>query len=313
MLTITFSEILHERVNYHGIRAGASPSQSVQLPDRQGIHDGATITARLAPTDQQTFFGTSPKLFVTASAVKNLADNPVETTTIPITLTTGNSTTSPTFTIATQLAIANATANEPPIVDAGFNQVVTEGSTVTLSGTASDADNDTLTYAWSYNRPSLTLSGGDTLSPSFTAPAVDSDTTVTFTLAVSDGTATASDSLDVIIANNNATPIEPRATPSGPRDIGEITLTSSQPGTIQATWEAPGETPKDYRIAWAKVGESFLGWRNLDGNAFPTSSSHTIAGLEEGEQYQVKVRARYDSGGSGDWSGVATTTVAGTG
>ena len=313
LLTITFSEILHERVNYHGMRVGASPSQSVQLSDRSSIHDGATITARLAPTDQQTFFGTSPKLFVTASAVKDLADNDIVATTIPITLTTGNSTTSSAFTTATQLAIANATANEPPIVDAGSNQVVTEGSTVTLSGTASDADNDTLTYSWSYNLPSLTLSGGDTLSPSFTAPAVDSDTTVTFTLAVSDGTATVSDSLDVIIANNNAAPIEPRAAPSGPRDIGEITLASSQPGTIQATWEAPGETPKDYRIAWAKVGESFLGWRNLDGNAFPTSSSHTIAGLEEGEQYKVKVRARYDSGGSGDWSGVATTTVAGTG
>ena len=100
--------------------------------------------------------------------------------------------------------------------------------------------------------------------------------------------------------------------PLGPRDIGRITLTSAQPGTIQASWEAPSETPADYRISWAKAGEPYLTWTDLSGNAFPTDPSRTIADLEEGETYKVKVRARY-GGSSGDWSGEITVTVARTG
>ena len=105
----------------------------------------------------------------------------------------------------------------------------------------------------------------------------------------------------------------PSAAPSNPRDVGEITLTSTQPGTIQIAWEAPSEQPLEYRITWAKSGENFPDWRDPVGNAFPTGSSHTITDLDEGEEYQIKVRARYDSSRPGDWSGVITITVAGTG
>ena len=98
--------------------------------------------------------------------------------------------------------------------------------------------------------------------------------------------------------------------PSDPRGIGEISLTSTQPGTIEITWDAPGEAPRDYRVAWAEVGESFLGRSNLDGNAYPASPNHTITGLEEGEEYKVKVRARYGDSSPGDWSDEVTITVA---
>ena len=100
--------------------------------------------------------------------------------------------------------------------------------------------------------------------------------------------------------------------PSDPRGVGEITLTSTQSGTIQIDWDAPGEQPREYRVTWAKSGEEFPDWRDPVGNAFPTSTSQTITGLEEGEEYQVKVRARYDSGGPGGWSDVVTITAAGT-
>ena len=80
---------------------------------------------------------------------------------------------------------------------------------------------------------------------------------------------------------------------------------------IEAGWEAPTETPADYRIAWAKAGEPYLTWTDLSGNAFPTSPSQTVTDLEEGEQYKVKVRARYGDTNPGDWSGEVTITVAG--
>ena len=100
------------------------------------------------------------------------------------------------------------------------------------------------------------------------------------------------------------------AAPSDPRDVGEITLSSTESGTIQITWDAPGETPRDYRVSWAKAGENFLPKSDRAGNAFTTSPGHTVTGLDEGEEYKVKVRARYNGGGPGDWSDIVTITVA---
>ena len=102
-------------------------------------------------------------------------------------------------------------------------------------------------------------------------------------------------------------------TPSDPRSVGEIILSSTLPGTIQIDWDAPGEEPREYRITWAKSGEEFPNWRDPVGNAFPTGSSYTITGLDEDEEYQVKVRARYDSGGPGPWGDISVITVAGSG
>ena len=106
----------------------------------------------------------------------------------------------------------------------------------------------------------------------------------------------------------SAVTLDPVGTP-GPRDIGRIILTSAAPGTIEASWVAPGEAPANYRISWAKAGESYLTWTDSSGNAFPTDPAHTITGLEAGEPYKVKVRASY-SGTSGDWSGDVTITIA---
>ncbi|MYH03561.1 MAG: BspA family leucine-rich repeat surface protein, partial [Cenarchaeum sp. SB0675_bin_21] len=97
--------------------------------------------------------------------------------------------------------------------------------------------------------------------------------------------------------------------PTGPRDITGLTLASTAPGTAEVSWDAPARTPDGYRVSWAKVGESYLAWRNSDGNAFPTSPGYTIMGLEEGEAYKVQVRARYSDGGPGPWSGEVTITV----
>ena len=200
-------------------------------------------------------------------------------------------------------------ANTAPSVSAGSDQAVAEGSAVTLSGTASDADaEDSLAYSWSHNS-TLAISLGDpaALDTSFTAPNVDSDTAVEFTLTVSDGTAPVSDKVIITITDSSA-----QVSQSDPRGVYRLTLSSTESGVIEAIWDAPVNTPADYRISWAKTGESFRTWTDLTGNAFPTGTSHTISGLEDGEEYTVKVRARYD-GTAGDWSDGVTVTVAGTG
>ncbi len=86
--------------------------------------------------------------------------------------------------------------NDAPTADAGEYQAVDEGSLVTLSGSGSDPELQALTYAWSQiGGASVTLSGSDTAVPTFTAPDLAADGTLTFQLTVTDpgglsGTAT---------------------------------------------------------------------------------------------------------------------------
>ena len=80
------------------------------------------------------------------------------------------------------------------------------------------------------------------------------------------------------------------------RDVGAVRLTSNQPGLLNASWDVPEEAPDDYRIKWARVGESYLTWTDSSGNAFPTSPSYAITGLDGGARYKVQVRPRYESG-----------------
>ena len=79
----------------------------------------------------------------------------------------------------------------PPAADAGPNQHVQEGDTVTLDGTNStdpDGGDDTLTYSWSQTSgsPAVSLENANTTSPTFRAPQTGSTATLEFTLTASD-------------------------------------------------------------------------------------------------------------------------------
>lgn len=96
-------------------------------------------------------------------------------------------------------------ANRAPTADAGTDQQANKGATVTLSGNGStDPDGDTLTYAWAQTgTPAVSLSATNVANPTFTAPAAlarNADTTLTFTLTVSDGRGgTATDTVSILI------------------------------------------------------------------------------------------------------------------
>ena len=85
------------------------------------------------------------------------------------------------------------------------------------------------------------------------------------------------------------------------RGIAGVRLSSTNPGELSVVWDAPGESARDYRVSWAKVGEAFRTWTDLDYNAFPTAASLTISGLESGSRYKVILRARY-VGSAGPWT-----------
>ena len=78
--------------------------------------------------------------------------------------------------------------NAAPVADAGPDQSVTSGATVSLSGLrSSDSDGHVVRYAWSQTGGTrVQLSGAGTASPSFTAPHVTAQTTLVFRLVVTD-------------------------------------------------------------------------------------------------------------------------------
>ena len=89
--------------------------------------------------------------------------------------------------------------NQDPVVDAGPDQTVAAGSTVTLSGTATDADGDTVTFAWlQTSGTAVTLTGADTATPTFAAPATAG--TLIFRLTGDDGHGgTATDTVTITV------------------------------------------------------------------------------------------------------------------
>ena len=110
------------------------------------------------------------------------------------------------------LIISIANVNQNPTADAGVDRAVYEGDIVTLDGTrSSDPDvGDTLTYFWEQQFQGnsslpVTLTGGDTPRPTFTAPQVNTlREQLVFLLTVDDGNG-GTDIDDVTITVNNGT------------------------------------------------------------------------------------------------------------
>jgi PKD repeat protein len=91
--------------------------------------------------------------------------------------------------------------NEPPTADAGEDRVVGNETSVPMDGTASsDPEDDPLSYSWTQTGgPDVTLADAATSTPTFTAPDVDTETTLTFELTVDDGNATDTDTVVITI------------------------------------------------------------------------------------------------------------------
>ena len=91
--------------------------------------------------------------------------------------------------------------------------------------------------------------------------------------------------------------------------VADLVVAASVPGVLAVSWTPPtnpaGAVPTDYRVRWAAVGDPFLTWSDLSGNAFPNAVSLDIGDLTVGTAYRVQVRARYRSGRfeSAAWSG----------
>ena len=94
--------------------------------------------------------------------------------------------------------------NTPPTANAGADQTVTGGASVSLSGSGSDADGTIASYAWTQlTGPAVTLTGANTATASFTAPSVATTTVLTFKLTVLDNMGSpGSDMVDITVTSS---------------------------------------------------------------------------------------------------------------
>ena len=97
--------------------------------------------------------------------------------------------------------------------------------------------------------------------------------------------------------------------------IETLTGTDDNTGQLVLSWSAPAApnaTPTDYHVSWAKSTEDYPADTAEAGNAHPTTTTHTLAGLEYDTDYNVRVRARYTDGddAASPWNGPWTETTA---
>jgi hypothetical protein len=113
--------------------------------------------------------------------------------------------------------------NQPPTANAGDEQTVNEGDTVSLAGSGTDPDNNALTFAWSQsNGPAVTITPDpvDSSKATFTAPQVFcAGGVVVITLTVDDGYGgVTTDDVNINVANVNHLPT---ADAGGNQDVSE--------------------------------------------------------------------------------------------
>ena len=215
-------------------------------------------------------------------------DGHINTITIRVTIRT----TTATYTV-------RVTRGSPPTADAGADQSgVAEGSTVTLSGSGTDPEDDmdpdkSLSYLWEYTmnrvgQPPRIITAADTPTATFTAPHVAYNVMMVFRLTVTDSDgATATDTITVSVPNVVR-----------PRTIASVTLREGEPRqtAVVAYWLLGPSIDQDpltgydvqYRLASA-----------ADLNAAYTVVPHTgisktatITGLTMDTAYVVRVRTR---------------------
>ena len=174
-LTVTAGGVSHTDDVIITITANQAPV--AEAGDPQTVSEGVTVTLNGsgADADGDVLTYSWTQVGVTPTVALTNAGTSTATFTAPAQLLTDAVLTfSLTVTAGgvshTDDVIITITANQAPVAEAGDPQTVSEGVTVTLNGSGTDADGDVLTYSWTQVGVTLTvaLTNADTSSATFT-------------------------------------------------------------------------------------------------------------------------------------------------
>ena len=232
-------------------------------------------------------------------------------------------------TVSEAVTITITGANDAPTAEAGDDRLVPQGAMETLDGTDSfDPDtDDTLTYEWvqSGGSSTVTLADMDSSVSTFITPDVNANTTLTFTLAVTDsgGVTDAATVTVTIEAGNFASaidgPITGTVTEDAQRDTATGTLTVTDPDGGEPTFQAQSTTGTYGTFVLTTAVATSTWTYTLDNNDPDTNA--LAAGAMEMEAFRVQssdntpVRVVITINGANDAptanAGVAQTVTAG--
>ena len=220
-----------------------------------------------------------------------------------------------------RVTITVTAPNVAPTANAGSDQTVDSGATVTLDGSASsDIEGKIATYTWKRATGSnagtgaeITLTGADTASPTFTAQTLtkhDDDVTYVLELVVTDEDGVNSNT-DRVTVTVSAPPNKPPIADAGP----DQTVVSGATVTLDGSAsDDPDGTITDYNWDW-RIGESTSDRNPVDttpGSKDPTIS-FTADTLDPGDADVTHVFAlsvHDDDGAPSDFDTVTVTVTA---
>jgi len=164
--------------------------------------------------------------------------------------------------------------NRPPIVTANTPLTVNEGSQVTLSGSATDPDNDQLSYSWGQSSgPHVKLASYDKTTTTFTAPIIYPDTNkvLLFMLTADDGHGgKSSATVTVNVVSTHHTPTI---------SCNDMTVDEKSQVTLSATVTNPDSDILSY--TWKQVsGQPVTLSSTTDTNPTFTAPAYHAAGNE---------------------------------
>jgi len=184
--------------------------------------------------------------------------------------------------------------NSPPTANAGADQTVAELAVVQLNGSGTDANTgDVLSFAWlQTGGTTVTISNAAAAQASFTAPdvAAGSPETLTFELRVSDGTASATDSVAITVEEPGAT-----VTVSGTVSYEFVPPNPNCNGlNFGATMDRP---VRSATVQLIKASDDTI----IDSTVSSDLGDYSFSGVEKNTIVRVRARAELKRQGTPGW------------